>query len=92
MYFNHRLFFKAEYLALFRSPFRLRRWCYVLFFSGLFLLFLSFVVMGRALDHVFFSRFNGSRSGIQYSSSRHRALGRLLCKTCSAWMKGGSFT
>jgi hypothetical protein len=57
MYFNHRLFLKAEYLTLFRSPFRLRRWCYVLFFSALFLLFLSFVAMGRALDHVFFSRF-----------------------------------
>ncbi|MEO8425737.1 MAG: sulfotransferase [Verrucomicrobiota bacterium] len=57
MYFNYRLFFKAEYLALFRSPFRLRRWCYVVFFSALFLLFLSFVAMGRALDHVFFFRF-----------------------------------
>ncbi len=57
MYFNLRLFLKAEFLALFRMPFRLRRWCYVLLFSGLFLLFLGFVIVGRALDHVFFPRF-----------------------------------
>jgi len=57
MYFNYKLFLKAEYLALFRRPFRLRRWGYVLLFSGLFLLFLLVVVVGRALDHVFFRRF-----------------------------------
>lgn len=57
MYFNYKLFFKAESLAMFRRPFRLRRWSYVLMFSGLFLLFLLLVVIGRALDHVFFWRF-----------------------------------
>ena len=57
MYFNYKLFLKAESLALFRQPFRLRRWGYVLLFSGLFLLFLLLVVLGRALDHVFFRRF-----------------------------------
>src|SRR5262245_52125576 len=57
MYFNHRLFLKAHYLALFRMPFRLKRWAYVLFFSGLFLLFLIVIVIGRALDHLFFPRF-----------------------------------
>ncbi|HZQ46008.1 MAG TPA: sulfotransferase [Verrucomicrobiae bacterium] len=57
MYFNYKLFLKAESLALFRSSFRLRRWGYVLLFSGLFLLFLLLVVLGRALDQVFFRRF-----------------------------------
>lgn len=57
MYFNHRLFLKALALALFRMPFRLKRWVYVIFFSGLFLLALAVTVLGRALDHVFFPRF-----------------------------------
>jgi hypothetical protein len=57
MYFNYKLFLKAEYLALFRKPFRLRRWAYVLFFSGLFLAFLLIVFLGRCLDQVFYRRF-----------------------------------
>lgn len=57
MYFNYRLFLKAEYLALFGMPFRLRRWAYVIFFSVLYLTFLAFVVLGRALDHIFFPGF-----------------------------------
>ncbi|MDB6110151.1 MAG: hypothetical protein JWR69_1901 [Pedosphaera sp.] len=57
MYFNYKLFLRAEYLALIRAPFRLRRWCYVLFFSGLFLLFLLLVGLGRALDHLLFRPF-----------------------------------
>lgn len=57
MYFNYKLFLKAEYLALFRQPFRLRRWGYVLLFSALFLLFLLLVAFGRAVDQVFFRRF-----------------------------------
>lgn len=57
MYFNYKLFLKAESLALFRQPFRFRRWGYVLLFSGLFLIFLSLVVLARALDHIFFRRF-----------------------------------
>ena len=50
MYFNWRLFFRALSLALFHQPFRVRRWAYVLFFSALFLVFLVFVVLARALD------------------------------------------
>ena len=57
MYFNYRLFLKAEYLMLFRMPFRLRRWFFVLLFSGLFLIFLALIILGRALDHIFFPRF-----------------------------------
>ena len=57
MYFNHRLFLRALALALFRMPFRLKRWAYVILFSGLFLLSLAVIVLGRALDHIFFPRF-----------------------------------
>jgi hypothetical protein len=57
MYFNYKLFLKAESLALFQQPFRLRRWGYVLLFSGLFLLFLFLIVLGRALDLVLFRGF-----------------------------------
>jgi hypothetical protein len=57
MYFNWRLFLKAESLALLQQPFRIRRWAYVLFFSVLFLLFLGFVVCGRALDQIFWRGF-----------------------------------
>ena len=57
MYFNGSLFLQAEYLALFRQRFSLRRWAYVFFFTALFLLFLGFVILGRALDHVFCWRF-----------------------------------
>ncbi len=57
MYFNYRLFLKAEYLMLFRMPFRLRRWAFVLLFSGLFLIFLALIMLGRALDHICFPRF-----------------------------------
>jgi omega-hydroxy-beta-dihydromenaquinone-9 sulfotransferase len=57
MFFNWRMFRRALRLALFGQPFRIRRWAYVLFFTGLFLLFLGFVVLGRALDHIFFPGF-----------------------------------
>jgi len=57
MYFNYRLFFKAVYLALFRMPFRIRRWAYVLFFTALYLLFLGVVLIGRLLDGLFFPGF-----------------------------------
>ena len=48
MYFNGPLFFKALDLALFKQRFSIRRWAYVLFFTALFLLFLGFVILGRA--------------------------------------------
>jgi hypothetical protein len=57
MYLNTRLFFRAEHLALFGRRFRVRRWAYVLFFTGLFLLMWVVVAIGRMLDHVFFPRF-----------------------------------
>lgn len=57
MYFNWQLFLRAERLALFGSPFRLRRWLYVLFFTVLFWMMWIVVAIGRALDHVFFPAF-----------------------------------
>ncbi len=57
MFFHWKLFFRALRLSLFGQPFRLRRWAYVLFFTALFLLFLVFVAVGRALDHLFFPGF-----------------------------------
>ena len=48
MYFNYRLFLKAEKLALFGLPFRLRRWAYVLLFSGLYMFVLPYVAKGRS--------------------------------------------
>jgi omega-hydroxy-beta-dihydromenaquinone-9 sulfotransferase len=61
MFFNWRMFSRALRLALFGQPFSVRRWAYVLFFSGLFLLFLGFVALGRALDHLFFPGFKRQR-------------------------------
>jgi omega-hydroxy-beta-dihydromenaquinone-9 sulfotransferase len=57
MYFNYRLFFKALRLALFQQPFHVRRWAYVIFFTVLYLAFLSVVILGRVLDQIFFSGF-----------------------------------
>jgi hypothetical protein len=57
MFFNWRMFLKALRLSLFHQPFSVRRWAYVLFFSALFLLFLCFVAVGRALDRLFFPGF-----------------------------------
>jgi hypothetical protein len=57
MFFNWKLFFKALRLSLFESPFLLRRWAYVLFFTALFFLFRTFVALGQALDHIFFPGF-----------------------------------
>ena len=57
MYFNGRLFLKAQSLSLFRTPFRIRRWAYVFFFTALFLAFLAVIILGRALDRIFFPRF-----------------------------------
>ncbi len=57
VYFNWQLFLRAERLAFFGSPFRLRRWFYVLFFTALFWMMWIVVACGRALDHVFFPKF-----------------------------------
>jgi omega-hydroxy-beta-dihydromenaquinone-9 sulfotransferase len=57
MYIDFRLFLKAEYLSLFRTRFGLRRWAYILLFTGLFWLMWLIVAFGRALDHLFFPGF-----------------------------------
>lgn len=57
MYFNWKLFWKAERLALTQRPFRLRRMCFVVFFTALFWVMWLIVAAGRALDHVFFPGF-----------------------------------
>jgi len=57
MYVNLRLFCKAVSLSLFHSRFSLRRWAYVLFFTGLYWLMWVVVAFGRMLDHLFFPGF-----------------------------------
>jgi omega-hydroxy-beta-dihydromenaquinone-9 sulfotransferase len=57
MFFNWGMFLRALRLSLFQSPFSVRRWAYVLFFSSLFLLFLCVVAAGRALDHLLYPGF-----------------------------------
>jgi hypothetical protein len=57
MFFNSQLFLRALRLSLLKQPFSIRRWIYVLFFTTLFLLFLGFVAIGRALDHLLFPDF-----------------------------------
>jgi len=57
MYINLRLFFKAVRLSLLDSPFRLRRWAYVIFFVGLYWVMWCLVAIGRLLDHVLFPGF-----------------------------------
>jgi hypothetical protein len=57
MYLHTRLFRRALRISLIERPFRLRRWAYVLFFTGLFLAMWLLVALGRALDHVFFPGF-----------------------------------
>ena len=54
MYINLSLFFRAEYLTLFKTRFRFRRWAYVIFFTLLYWLMWLIVAFGRMLDHVFF--------------------------------------
>ena len=66
---------RALRLSLFREPFRVRRWLYVLCFSGLFLLFLGFVAVGRALI-TFFPGFKpASAAGVHHrpAAQRHDA-------------------
>lgn len=54
MHINLNLFFKAEYLSLFRTRFSVRRWGYIIFFTMLYWVMWLLVACGRALDHVFF--------------------------------------
>jgi hypothetical protein len=57
MYFNPELFFRAEYWSLVKSPLRLRRWAYVMLFTGLYGAMWLLVALGRAFDHVLFPGF-----------------------------------
>ena len=57
MYIDLDLFSRAQYLTLFRTRFSVRRWAYVIFFTGLYGLMWLIVAFGRALDHVFFPGF-----------------------------------
>lgn len=57
MYFDAELFARAQYLTLFKTRFRVRRWVYVFFFTALYGLMWIIVAVGRALDHVFFPGF-----------------------------------
>ena len=57
MYINLSLFAKAEYLSLFKTPFSLRRWIYIFFFTGLYWLMWFVVAFGRMLDHLLFPAF-----------------------------------
>ncbi len=54
MYFNFRGFLKALGLALFQTPFRIRRWVYVIGFTILYLAFVILVAAIRQLDRLLF--------------------------------------
>jgi hypothetical protein len=57
MYFHLGLFSRAIYLSLFKSPFKVRRLCYVAFFIALYAVMWVIVAFGRMLDHVLFPGF-----------------------------------
>jgi len=57
MYVDLKLFAKAQFLAFFRARFSLRRWGYLIFFTGLYWIMWTVVAIGRALDHIFFPGF-----------------------------------
>lgn len=57
MYFDLDLFAKAQYLALFKTPFAVRRWAYVIGFTALYALMWFIVTVGRALDHFLYPKF-----------------------------------
>jgi hypothetical protein len=57
MYIDLSLFLQAEYLSLFRTRFRFRRWAYIFLFTGLFWLMWLIVAFGRMLDQLLFSGF-----------------------------------
>ncbi len=57
MYIDLELFARAQYLTLFKTRFSVRRWGYVIFFTGLYGLMWLIVALGRRLDHVLFPGF-----------------------------------
>ena len=57
MYINLSLFCRAEYLSLCKTPFSLRRWAYILFFTVLYWVMWLIIAFGRMFDHVFFPGF-----------------------------------
>ena len=54
MYVNFGLFWKAEYLSLFKSRFSVRRWAFVLFFTALYWCMWLIVAFGWTLDYLLF--------------------------------------
>ena len=78
MYIHLNLFLKAEYLSLFRTRFRFRRWLYIFFFTALYWLMWFIVAFGRMLDHIFFPGFKqpaGAAAGVHRRAApqRHHA-------------------
>jgi omega-hydroxy-beta-dihydromenaquinone-9 sulfotransferase len=81
MFVNLSIFFKALYITLFKRPFSLRRWFWVLLFSVVFWLTWCLIAIGRMLDHIFFADFKKQeikepifivgtpRSGTSYTQS-----------------------
>ncbi len=57
MYTNLSLFFRAQYLALYKSKFSFRRWAYVLFFTLIYWVMWLVVAFGRLLDRFLFRGF-----------------------------------
>jgi len=57
MYTNVNLFPRAEYLALCKTQFSLRRWTYVIFFTILYWLMWIVISFGRLLDRLLFRSF-----------------------------------
>jgi len=54
VYINFDLFWRAEYLSLFKTRFSFRRWAFVIFFTGLYGLMWLVVAFGWMLDHVLY--------------------------------------
>ncbi len=81
MYINLSIFLKAIYITLFKRPFSLRRWFWVILFSLIFWLVWCLIAVGRMLDFIFFPNFRNQeikdpifivgapRSGTSYTQS-----------------------
>ena len=57
MYIDLKLFAKAQYLALVKTPFSVLRWSYIFLFTALYWIMWLVVAAGRALDHLLFPGF-----------------------------------
>ena len=64
MFFNWRLFFRALRLSLFSQPFGIRRWAYVLFYTGLLICVFAVTIIVAAITEggpTFGSRWQDTR-------------------------------